>query len=133
VTVALVNPGGAMQTVSIPLTYDTVVEMEIGPGETVNLGAFAQPDNELNAGFRDLAPFIDMVVDFTPDQMTLTFGALIGLTYEVQVATDLKTQNWEPLERMTATSRMAMVETATASLPASGAALFRVNWLRDQD
>ena len=131
VMVEFTNPGVTAKTVSIPLTYDLLGDLVLAPGESVQVGAFVQPEVLVNAGFRDLDPRLNLDIDCTDGHVAFSFSALIGLTYEIQQATSLIAQNWETLEVVVAESNVVTIVCDDVGGPLPSGACFRVRWVKE--
>ena len=133
VAVELINQGAAPQTVSVPVTYDKLGGVTLAAGERIRLGSFTQPSTISNVGFRELIPEMNLAINCAVEHVAISFRALVGLTYEVQSATDLVMQNWETVEVVTATSNIVTVECTLENEPLPVGGSFRVVWLKDQN
>lgn len=133
VEVELYNSNASTQTVSIAMTYDSVAEIIMAPGASFALGHFTQPDGITNVGFRNIDPGIGLDINCTQGHVGIAFDALIGLIYEVQIATDLTAQNWETVQVVTADENSEVVTCSTEEEPLPAGAAFRVVWLKSQN
>jgi hypothetical protein len=111
---------------SIPVDHVQLGEIEILAGESYLLGFFEQVDGERNVGFRDIAPTTRLDIACQTEEVSLSFNAMLGLTYTVQTSEDIVAGLWTTLHTLTADEYRETITCGGAGLPLPDSACFRV-------
>ena len=126
VVVVLVNPGATAVNLSIPVDHVQLGEIEILAGESYLLGSFEQVDGLRNVGFRDLAPAARLDIACQTEEVSVSFNAMLGLTYTVQTSEDIVAGLWTTLHTLTADEYRETITCGTGGVPLPDFACFRV-------
>lgn len=103
VLVVLVNTASHPVTLSLPLGYWTLGEVDIEPGETYEFGTFTQPMQDTNVGIRQVEPITAVSIRHLNGEICLTFRALRGATYAIDAMEPGSSGDWATFATIVAT------------------------------
>jgi len=121
IDVALVNKSGSSQSLTVPLSWGNLGELELTNNETYIVGSYVQPAGLTNIGFRNLTPRFENAVSLNGTNISIRFNSLGRVTYRIE-SNDQHLTNasaWVEFDSLTATNGQAeFVDTGQGGRPA---------------